>query len=272
MVKRKGLEKEKEQNPIADIRYVETADELRDIKGNYILQNGVYVIDFDINVPNGCELILKPGVGLYFTKDAGITCNGRFEAKGTKELEVLLTAMDEDAGWKNLYLKGGAKAILDCARLSYGKGREDNEGYISGGAVLLEAENNLKPRIIINNSCFDNNSSYYGGAIFNCQSDVKVKENNIFKNNSADSGGAVSNYQGDITIKENNRFEKNSAKYKGGAIYNLQGYLTIAENNRFEKNYAQCGGGAIRNYLGKLDIKKSKNIFKNNTPDDISEE
>ena len=255
-----------------DTKYIKTPDELRDIKGNYSLQRGIYLIDFEINVPNCCGLILEPGVEFYFTKDAGITCEGRFEGRGTNGLEVLLTAKNEEDGWKNIYLKGGAEAVLDYAKLSYGKGREDIEGYISGGALLLESKDELKPSIIINNSCFENNSSYYGGAIFIYQSDVEIKENNIFKNNSADCGGAVANYQGNITIKENNRFEKNSAEYKGGVIYNLHGDLTIEKDNRFEKNYAKWGGGAIRNYQGKLEIDESRNTFKNNMPDDISEE
>ena len=218
LAKKKEMGKETGvKNPIADIKYIKTPDELRDIKRNYSLQKGVYVIDFEINVPNGCGLILEPGVIFEFTKEAGITCEGRFEAKGKNGLEVLLTAKNKDDGWKNLYLVSGAEGILDYAGFSYGKGRKDKDGHLSGGAILLESKEGLKPNITINNSCFENNSAYYGGAIFNDK--------------------------GDVTIKNNNRFENNSAEWDGGAI---------------------------RNYHGTLDIDKSKNIFKNNTPDDIS--
>ncbi len=320
-------EKEKaEQNPANDINYIKTPDELRNITGNYSLHKGIYLIDFEIHVPNGCGLILEPGVEFYFTKTAGITCRGRFEAKGKSGLEVLLTAKDKQDGWNNLYLKGGAEAILDYAGFSYGKGRVDKDGDISGGAVLLESEKGLKPGITINHSCFENNSNVdCGGAIYNYKGDVIIKEDNIFKNNSnVDCGGAIYNYHGNVRIKENNRFEKNSAESKGGAIYNIQGDIRIKENNRFENNSADFGGviynerediridknnkfennsanekggviyismghveinennrfehnsagdysGAIHNYLGKLKIDLSKNIFKNNTPNDISE-
>jgi len=288
----------KEPNPIVDIKYIKTPDELTKIKGNYSLQKGLYVIDFEIHVPNGCGLILEPGVEFYFTKDAGITCEGRFEAKGKSGLEVLLTAKDKDKGWKNLYLKGGAEAILDSAGFSYGKGRKDKSGDISGGAIILEIENSLKPSLRINNSYFENNSAKYGGAICNNNGDIRIKENNRFENNSAKYGGAIHDNEGDITIKENNRFENNSAGYNGGAVYNYfgdilikennsfennsAGYnggavynyfgdILIKENNSFENNSAEDNGGAIRSYEGKLDIDKSKNIFKNNKPDDISE-
>jgi len=260
----------KEPNPIADITYIKTPDELRDINGNYSLHKGIYVIDFEIHVPIGCGLIIEPGVEFYFTKDAGITCEGRFEAKGKSGLEVLLTAKDKQDGWKNLYLKGGAEAILDYAGFSYGKGRENEDMWKKGGVVLLSGEDNLKPTISINNSYFENNSAEsYGGAIYVFKGNVEINENNRFENNSAIWGGAISNYYGDIIIKHNNRFENNSASDKGGAIYNDKGDIRIKEHNRFENNSAKWKGGAIRNYNGILDIDLSQNTFKNNTPDDI---
>ncbi len=260
----------KEQNPLPDIHYIKTPDELRDIKGNYSLHKGIYVINFDIYVPKDCGLILEPGVEFYFTRDAGITCKGRFEAKGKSGLEILLTAKDKQDGWKNLYLKGGAEAILDYARFSYGKGRKNKNMWDKGGAVLLSGEDNLKPTISINHSYFENNSAEQGGAIYNSQGKIIIGQSNRFENNSADWGGAISNDKGDIGIKENNIFENNSSKCSGGAIYNYLGDIIIKKNNIFENNSADFGG-AIRNYLGTLDIDKSKNIFKNNKPDDIYE-
>ena len=267
-------EKEKEEkNPVTNIKYIKTPDELRDIKGNYSLKKGIYMIDFEIYVPNGCGLILKPGVEFYFTKDAGITCEGRFEAKGKSGLEVLLTAKNKAQGWKNLYLKGGAEAILDYAGFSYGKGREDKDKDINGGAIVLEARNILKPSITINNSDFENNSARYGGVIYNMRGDIRIGKNNRFENNSAEMyGGVIYNNQGNITIKNDNEFKNNYGVYNGGAIFNNIGEITINKDNKFENNSASFSGGAIRNYEGKLKIYKSKNIFKGNKPDDICED
>jgi len=294
-------EKEKEEkNPATDIKYIKTPDELREIKNNYLLQKGVYMIDFEIYVPNGCGLILEPGVGLYFTKNAGITCEGRFEAKGKSGLEVLLTAQDKSEGWKNLYLGGGAEAILDYVCFSYGKGRENKKGHLSGGAILLKARNILKPSITINNSDFENNSARYGGVIYNMRGDIRIGKNNRFENNSAEMyggviynmrgnirignnnrfennpaemyGGVIYNNQGNITIKNDNEFKNNYGRYNGGAIFNHIGEITINKDNKFENNSASFSGGAIRNYEGKLKIDKSKNIFETNTPDDIYED
>ncbi|MCK5025642.1 MAG: hypothetical protein KAS15_03575, partial [Nanoarchaeota archaeon] len=82
----------KKQNSAAEIKHFKIPNELRYVKGDYLLQKGAYMIDFEIYVPQDCGLILEPGVEFYFTKDAGITCEGRFEAKGEEGLEVLLTA------------------------------------------------------------------------------------------------------------------------------------------------------------------------------------
>jgi len=115
LAKKKGTQNEEtgieEQNPANDIKYIKTPGELRNITGNYSLQKGLYVIDFDIHVPKSCGLILEPGVEFYFTKDVGIICKGKFEAKGKSGLEVLLTAENKEDGWKNLYLKGEAEAM-----------------------------------------------------------------------------------------------------------------------------------------------------------------
>ncbi len=293
LAKKRGTQKEEKekQNPAKGIKYIKTPDELRDIKGNYSLQKGAYVIDFEIYVPNGCGLILEPGVEFYFTKNAGITCEGRFEAKGKSGLEVLLTAKNKAQGWKNLSLKGGAEAILDYAGFSYGKGREDEDGVRCGGAILLKSKEGLKPSITINNSCFYNNSAKYGGVIYNLNGDVKIIKSNKFKNNSANSdggviynkvqgkirideknifehnsageGGVINNNKGDVIIKKDNKFENNSANW-GGAIYNRQGDITIKDKNNFKKNSATDRGGAIYNLKGNVRINK-KNIFENNS-------
>jgi len=192
--------------PSGNIIYIQTPNELKNITRNYSLQKGIYEIDFDIYVPHYCELILEPGVQFLFTKNAGITCEGRFEARGGNGLEVLLTAKDKDDGWKNLYLRSGAEAIINYAKFSYGKGRLDKEKYLCGGAVFLEEEDSLNPSITINNSCFENNSARWGGAIA-C-------------------------YKGNVTIGEKNRFENNFAQVDAGAIYIRLGrlYMDISKN------------------------------------------
>ena len=302
--KRKGkAEVKKEEKPAAEptptdsINYIKTPDELREINGAYSLKKGIYEIYFEIIVPYGNALILQPGVKLYFANNAGITCKGRFEAIGKDGLEILLTAKDEEMGWKNLYLKGRAEAIIDYAKFSSGKGRENPNYTTSGGAVLIEGKESLNPSITINNSYFENNSTTYGGAIYNCKGNVAIGEKNMFKNNySKDVGGAIYNLQGyitigkknefennsalrggaicndigNITIKENNIFKKNSAKSEGGGIFSQMGRMTIAKANIFENNFAKKDGGAIGTYGGRLDIDESKNTFIGNKPDDIS--
>ena len=204
--KRKKKEEEKpiaEPTPTDNITYIQTPDGLRDIHGVYSLQKGIYEIDFDIIVPSGKALILLPGIKLYFTKDAGITCEGRFETIGKNGLEVLLTAKDKTKGWKDVYLGGPAKAIMDYTRISYGSGRQNRGGDLNGGAIYVNSSNGIKPELIVNNCIFEDNSCLWHG-------------------------GAIYNNRGNVTIGKNNRFENNFANLDGGAIYNHRGNVTIA--------------------------------------------
>ena len=66
-LKKKLSEKKKEEKeepapeptPTDSITYIQTPEELKEIKGNYSLQKGIYAIDFEIVVPNGNALILQ---------------------------------------------------------------------------------------------------------------------------------------------------------------------------------------------------------------------
>ncbi|MEA3515466.1 MAG: hypothetical protein U9R34_08360 [Nanoarchaeota archaeon] len=273
--KKEEEEKEKEEPAaeptlIQNINYIRTPEALREIKGSYSLQKGVYVIDFEIIVQQDNCLILQPGVELYFTKDAGIICEGKFKAIGKNGLEVLLTAKCQKDGWKNLYLPGKAEAVLDYAKFSYGNGRKDEGGAISGGAILLELKEGLDPSVIIHNSCFENNSTRaYGGVITKFGGNVTIGDNNRFKNNHAIWGGMAFSGKGDFTIGENNIFEDNSAKW-GGVIYHRSN-VTIKNNNIFKNNSAKKFGGVVYNHTGILNIDESKNTFINNPPDNIHE-
>lgn len=196
------------QNRITNI------DELRNLAVDHrkdvcVIKKGVYTIDFNIYVPSQCILILEPGVKWYFTKDAGITCEGRIEARGENKSKVLLTAKDKTKGWGNFYLRGGI-ATLDHTLLSYGKGRLDKFNKIYGGAIYLEATETLSPLLTINNSDLNSNSADYGGAIYISQGKAKIGKNNIFRNNSAREGGAIFNQGGTLDFNELDNIFKNN--------------------------------------------------------------
>ncbi len=233
--KQKARTKQESQN--IEKKLISSVDDLKEIEGVCELQPGKYNIYFEIEIPEGSKLILPAGVELYFAENCGITCDGELEVKGKKGLEVIISALDKDKGWKNIVVGEKGKAKFNYAKVSYGRGRKDKDGDVSGGAVSVYGE-------------------FYA-------------DNSVFEENSAKYGGAIRNYKGKVEIGENNVFRGNSAENNGGAIRNYEGKVEIGENNVFRENSAENDGGAIRNYEGELNIDKSKNTFIGNKPDDI---
>ena len=161
-------------------------------------------------------------------------------------------------------------------------GENPLDTIISGANVnhmFLVEKNNLVISII--NLTFICGSNYYGGAIYNNRSTVKLV-NDIFKDNVAvgynstfenysAAGGALYNDAGTYKIY-NSSFINNSATSSlnvyAGAIYNDLGTLSIL-NSRFINNTVKDAsygsGGAIYNFNGFLTVCNS--VFINNTVD-----
>ena len=113
-----------------------------------------------------------------------------------------------------------------------------------GGAIFLIGNSTIKNCNFTSNTAF-----YYGGAIFNYDSDaILTVYNSTFTNNTATyqsgGGGAICNI-GTLTV-DNSTFTSNTAT-EGGAICNI-GTLTV-DNSTFTSNTA-TDGGAIFNVDG----------------------
>ncbi len=130
--------------------------------------------------------------------------------------------------------------------------------------ILLINKNNIAVNII--NLTFCAGNTYYGGAIYNNRSSVKLI-NTIFKDNVAvgqssysAAGGALYNEGGTFKIY-NSTFINNKARSSlnvyGAAIYNDLGILSIL-NSKFVNNALYDGdfgsGGAIYNFNGFLTV------------------
>jgi hypothetical protein len=119
-----------------------------------------------------------------------------------------------------------------------------NKQETGGGLMLIE------------NAVFKNNSAeLLGGAIFNISARSPVMiENTAFENNTSYSGGAFYNMGGLVAFSRSH-FTLNKARQEGGAIYNDDGYLLIngePNDNKsfFRNNEADRYGGAISNHQG----------------------
>ena len=138
----------------------------------------------------------------------------------------------------------------------------NNSATGSGGGAIF-----LIGNLIINNSSFTKNTAIntYGGAIFIIGNST-IKNCNFTSNTAFYYGGAIFNYDSDaILTVYNSTFTNNTATYQtggGGAICNI-GTLTV-DNSTFTSNTA-TEGGAICN-LGTLTVDNS--TFTSNTATD----
>lgn len=126
---------------------------------------------------------------------------------------------------------------------------ENNSSFYGGGAIFN------KGRARVTNSHFAGNSGSDGGAIYSGDRAGFSVNNSHFEGNSAyNSGGAINN-RGDSNIN-NSHFEGNSAAYAGGAIWNSG--EAIVFGSHFENNSAaQTRSGAVYNAGGMAIVSSS---------------
>ncbi len=113
----------------------------------------------------------------------------------------------------------------------------------------------------------DDEENFRGGAIYNENGALDVKDSIFISNNADVMGGAI--YNIDSLYVENCKFISNRAKH-GGAIatlnYDIQRDYLVIDNNQFINNEATIDGGAIyKPTAGTLGY----NMFSNNSPDNI---
>lgn len=216
----------------------------------------------DLVINAGDELVIKPGITLKFTPDAGIICYGVMNAVGTKEKPITFTAKEQEKGWKNISLVGKDtdSSVFTWCHISYGKGRHaqfkspsleldkfvtpKEQGdliIVCGGALFIYAASNIK----ITDCYFEKNNAYYGGAICCWGKATPTITKNYFSGNSAgEDGGAIHCVLFSSPTISDNYISDNSTMY-GGAIHCLHHSSPTISGNYITNNTASRNAGAI---------------------------
>lgn len=144
----------------------------------------------------------------------------------------------------------------------------------NGGAVSLMGYGNLRNAgtTTISNSTFTGNKTTgaqgQGGAVYGEATDVVINQNSSFEGNKAYNGGAVSLSQNTTLDVSDATFTGNHADRRGGAIY-TDGTSAIAiDGSTFKENSSDNAGGAIAisNFTGDVDpVSISNTTFEDNT-------
>ena len=133
--------------------------------------------------------------------------------------------------------------IIDSQFINNTAGIKGDEGIEGNGGALFIGTDGTTGKII--NTTFFNNSATKNGGAIDWNASGGYVENSIFENNTAYDGGAL--YRGgssDLGRGYNNTFITNVAEHDGGAVYWAQSRINIT-NYTFIDNIAGNNGGAI---------------------------
>jgi len=164
-----------------------------DVSGTWTDANSPYFISGDIEIPEDDELVIEPGVKVFFVGPYSMTIgeNARLVAEGNENHPIEFTTLHKDLGWGGLrFLDSGDDDILIHCSISFAKkgaglvtsyyylyGDESEDSC--GGAVYCYASSPT-----ITNCKITNNIGDKGGAIY-CIESYPVISNTLIANNTS---------------------------------------------------------------------------------------
>jgi len=164
-----------------------------DVSGTWTQDESPYYVSGDITVLQDDELVIEPGVRVFFTGQYGMTIgeNARLTAEGNENGPIEFTAWNKEVGWAGLrFLDSGGDDILSHCSISFSK---KHTGFITeydyfadvnscGGAVYCYYSDP-----IITNCKITNNTGDKGGAIY-CDESYPIINNTVIANNASMGG------------------------------------------------------------------------------------
>jgi hypothetical protein len=165
-----------------------------EVSGTWTHDESPYYVTGDIAVAEDSELVIEPGVQVFFVGPYGMTVgeNARLTTEGTGNNPIEFTAWNKDEGWTGLrFIESGSDDILNHCLISFSK---KTSGFVTeddsstdentcGGAVYCYLSD-----LIITKCKITNNTGDKGGAIYCDESYLKI--NNTLIANNASLGGS----------------------------------------------------------------------------------
>lgn len=193
----------------------------------YIWESGgsPYLIQTDIEIPWGSNLIINPGVEVRFEGHFKLEVKGSINAIGTNHERIIITSNDGKP-WNGI-------------RFDFSDGTDHSHSKLHYCNISNSKKNTT--------GYFDYEPQCAGGAIYIREfSDLEVVNCKIFGNEASEGqGGAIGIYDNSSPLIEYNSIHDNNAFKRGGAISIMNGCNPIIHNNKICDNHSSKGGGAI---------------------------
>jgi hypothetical protein len=190
------------------------------VSGTWSQDKSPYFVGGNIQVPANGELVIEPGVKVFFTGPYGLTVGqkAKLTAKGTAAQPIELTAWNRDTGWAGLrFISSDSDDVLSYCSITWAKKTAgllptDSSGAAEedscGGAIYCYASDPT-----IENCRLTNNMGDYGGAVY-CVDSYLVMSNTLIANNTSAAGtlrcGGICDYDSGVPELRNCTIVNNS--------------------------------------------------------------
>ncbi len=230
------------------------------VSGTWLLSGSPYLIEGEIEIPDGETLTIDPGCLIEFQGHYALNVQGRLLAIGSEQDSIRFTIADTTGfynnyhtGWRGIHFednispnefseilystiefgKGYLIISLDDSKLSINNSRISfNRSDACGTAIsCVDSELNLNNSILSYNICDES----YCGAIYCRDSNIEIINNTVYNNRSRN---GWSNTEGAVYIRnctgilQNNEIYGNLFDYnsRGAGIYCIYSDIDIVDN------------------------------------------
>ena len=214
------------------------------VSGNWVIAGSPYIIDGEIQIQSGDQLIIDPGVDVEFSNHYKFNIYGQLLAVGDTTSYITFTAQSYTIGWHSLRfydtnINGQDSSKIVFCKLEYGKATGTIPDY-RGGAIYCENSSD----ILIQDCEISNNSSISGGGgIYLDNSDLNIENVTISNNSASGAGGGIYLYESDPNLY-NVTLNGNTASFDGGGI-NCFSSSPILDKVTMYANTSLTNGGGI---------------------------
>ncbi|MCD4744756.1 MAG: right-handed parallel beta-helix repeat-containing protein, partial [Bacteroidales bacterium] len=249
------------------ITIFETIIDSGDVSGIWTFNNSPYLINGNINIPLGQELMIEPGVIIVFNGHYKFSVFGRLIAQANQVDSIFIIPLYEDIGWEGIWFQNTSTNNQDSSMLKYChiEGvRYPLYTYLdySGGIVC-----NYSGDIIIQNCLITNNHAtcHGGGITLLNNSGIIIRKNTITNNKTGLwdywSGGGIYIYNSNAIVIEN-LISYNKAWFGGGISCGFNSSAIIKNNIISFNNGREYGGGI---YIYMTDLILERNLISHNS-------